>query len=125
MTRVAGLCVFALLVFGPIAYAQHYGFQAFGRDAGLHSLEIQCLYQDRTGFLWVGTKNGLYRYDGSRFIYFDKEKGLPGLSIQSVHQTTDGTLWVAALEGLARFNGNGFETVKLGGKYTLYGQNIL
>ena len=123
--RAQAWCRLLLCALMPAAFAQHYGFQGFGREAGLRSLEIQALYQDRTGFVWVGTKNGLYRYDGGRFAYFDKEKGLPSLSIQSIRQTEDGTLWVATLEGLCRFNGTSFEKVPLNWNYRMYGSSTI
>ena len=37
---------------------------------GLTNLDVLSLLQDRTGFLWVGTDNGLYRYDGRHFRMF-------------------------------------------------------
>jgi signal transduction histidine kinase/CheY-like chemotaxis protein/ligand-binding sensor domain-containing protein len=126
MRDTARLCAFAiLLTFAPFARAQHYGFRAFGREAGLRSLEIQCLYQDRTGFLWVGTQNGVYRYDGGRFTPYGVEQGLPNGSIQALHETDDRTLWVATQKGLARFNGTRFEKVKLDWDYRMYGQGVL
>ena len=60
----------------------------------MQNLAVQVVLQDRAGFLWVGTQNGLYRYDGSRFAAFGKDQGLPGARIESLHQSIDGTLWV-------------------------------
>jgi signal transduction histidine kinase/ActR/RegA family two-component response regulator/streptogramin lyase len=69
--------------------------------------------QDRAGFLWVGTQNGLYRYDGSQFVAFTKEDGLPGSRIESLYESIDGTLWVGTRTGLARRTGGRFVTVPL------------
>ena len=123
LARSCAVAILATLL--PLAEAQHYGFHAFGREAGLLTLEVQCLYQDRAGFLWVGTRNGLYRYEGAHFTYFDKAKGLPHGSIQSIRETADGTLWVGTLEGLARFNGTSFNRVPLDWNYKMYGQHSL
>src|SRR5690242_19453353 len=127
MMRVAAkVCALGILItLAPSAVAQHYGFRAFGAEAGLMTHDIQCLYQDRMGFLWVGTQNGLYRYDGGRFTLFGKEQGLPSTSVQAVRETQDGTLWVATMEGLGRFNGTRFEKVKLDWNYRIYGQGTL
>src|SRR5437879_6477170 len=121
--KVWALAVF--LALAPHAVAQHYGFRALGTEVGLLTHDIQCLYQDRTGLLWVGTQNGLYRYDGGRFTQFGKEQGLPSTSVQAVRETQDGTLWVATMDGLASFNGTRFQKVKLDWNYHIYGQSTL
>ncbi len=71
------------------------------------------LLQDRAGFLWIGTENGLYRYDGRRFRGFNVAEGLPASEVQAIHQTQDGTLWVATPRGLARLRGERFEAVDI------------
>ena len=50
------------------AMAQRYTFKEYVE--GLGNLNVNCMLQDRTGFLWIGTENGLFRYDGSRFQDF-------------------------------------------------------
>jgi len=58
--------------------AQQYSFQSYGQAEGLANLVPLCLLQDRIGFLWAGTQNGLFRYDGARFEPFGVAQGLPG-----------------------------------------------
>ena len=74
--------------------AQRYSFREYTQ--GLGNLNISGLAQDRTGFLWVGTQNGLYRYDGSQFQGFGEGQGLPDRVIQTLFIGPDGTLWVAS-----------------------------
>ncbi len=93
--------------------AQRYSFKFYGEDEGLQDLRVQAVLQDRAGFLWVGTQNGLYRYDGSRFTGFGTTEGLPGASIESLYESRDGTFWVGTQTGLARRKGERFETVPL------------
>jgi len=95
------------------ALAQRYNFKFYGEDEGLQNLAVQVLLQDRAGFLWAGTQNGLYRYDGESFMAFGKSEGLPGARIESLHEAVDGTLWAGTTNGLARFLGDRFETVPL------------
>jgi signal transduction histidine kinase/ligand-binding sensor domain-containing protein/CheY-like chemotaxis protein len=90
---------------------QRYSFKHYDRDTGLPNLSVTTLLQDRTGFLWVGTENGLFRYDGRRFRGFTTTDGLPSSQVEALAQTKDGTLWVATLSGLARLTGERFETV--------------
>jgi signal transduction histidine kinase/CheY-like chemotaxis protein/streptogramin lyase len=95
-------------------HAQRYNFKFYGEEQGLQNLAVQVVMQDRAGFLWVGTQNGLFRYDGDRFIGFSKTEGLPGSRIESLHESIDGALWVGTRTGLARRAGDRFEPVSLG-----------
>jgi signal transduction histidine kinase/ligand-binding sensor domain-containing protein/CheY-like chemotaxis protein len=93
---------------------QRYNFKFYGEEEGLQNLVVQVVLQDRAGFLWVGTQNGLFRYDGSRFTSFGRADGLPAGRIDSLHEAVDGTLWVGTRIGLARRQGERFEPVHLG-----------
>src|SRR5438094_712279 len=95
-------------------YGQRYNFKFYGEEEGLQNLGVQVVLQDRAGFLWVGTQNGLFRYDGNRFSGFTKNNGLPGSRIESLHESADGTLWVGTRNGLARRTGETFEQVRMG-----------
>lgn len=90
-----------LALAAPLA-AQQYTFQVFDFDSGLNNLAVESIYQDREGFLWVGTQNGLFRYDGRGFTEFGKKEIEPGAFILSIHQTPDGTLWAGTTKGLYR-----------------------
>ncbi len=105
------LAVMAFLA-SPAA-AQHYHFRHFGPEEGL-STAITGLLQDRAGFIWVGSSNGLFRYDGSRFQRYAVEDGLPSVSIRALHESADGTLWVLTGRGLARLRHNVFEPIPTG-----------
>jgi hypothetical protein len=94
--------------------AQRYTFKFYGEDEGLQNLVIQVVLQDRAGFLWAGTQNGLFRYDGSRFTGFSRADGLPVGRIEALHESVDGTLWVGTRAGLAQRAAERFETVPLG-----------
>ncbi len=105
--------VIAALIGIATLCAQRYNFKVYGEEEGLQNLAVQVVLQDRAGFLWVGTQNGLYRYDGSRFVAFGKAEGLPGARIESLHESIDGTLWVGTRVGLARRRGDQFEPVPM------------
>src|SRR5215467_3490891 len=104
----------ALLLATVSASAQRYNFKFYGEEEGLQNLVVQVVLQDRAGFLWVGTQNGLFRYDGSRFVRFGRLEGLPGARIESVHESVDGVLWAGTRVGLARWRNDHFEAVDLG-----------
>jgi len=111
---VRRLAALAVLFLSPtVVFAQRYNFKFYGDEEGLHNLAVQTIIQDRSGFLWVGTQNGLFRYDGNRFLEFDRRSGLPSARIESLYESVDGTLWVGTRVGLARRTGNGFTAVPL------------
>ncbi len=103
-----------LVVCLPVAsLAQQYAFQYFGVEQGLTNLAVKKLFQDRTGFLWVGTEQGVFRYEGVKFREFTNNDGLkPGVSV-SIGEAPDGTVLVGNGTGLFRLRGERFEAVPL------------
>lgn len=87
-------------------------FRSYGADSGLGNLAIRRIVQDTAGFLWVGTEDGLYRYDGERFTRFDSANGLPSTWITDLLATPEGDLWICTPQGLAARNGGRFEAVR-------------
>jgi len=127
MLRLHSLALIALSaasLFAPPAWAQRYGFKFYGDDEGLKNLAVQAVLQDRAGFLWAGTQNGLYRYDGNHFTAFTSNDGLPGTRIESLYEAADGTLWVGTDRGLARRAGDRFESVLPNGQELIGRQGI-
>jgi ligand-binding sensor domain-containing protein len=64
---------------------------------GLPSNEINAIVQDKKGYVWVGTSNGLVRFDGYNFISFDAENDTNGLTDKNVRNLAlhpDGHIWV-------------------------------
>jgi len=80
------------------AFAQRYTFKDY--SDGLGNLNVLCMLQDRAGFLWMGTQNGLFRYDGSRFLEFGRTDGLAGTFVNALAEDGAGRLWVGTTEGL-------------------------
>ncbi|MGA7413519.1 MAG: ATP-binding protein [Bryobacteraceae bacterium] len=73
---------------------------------------VLSLLQDRTGFLWVGTEAGLYRYEGLRFSIMGPKEGLAcGAEVTGLYESSDGALWVVACSGLFRGENGRFEAV--------------
>jgi signal transduction histidine kinase/CheY-like chemotaxis protein/sugar lactone lactonase YvrE len=93
------------------AAGQQYSFRSYGQRDGLGNLAVCCILQDRQGFIWVGTENGLYRYDGQQFAAFHPAQGLPSSRIEALHETPDGRMWVGTRNGLAVREGAGFRLV--------------
>ena len=111
--RRTGRVLSAVLLLAASATAEHYRFRHYGPEEGLATAVSQLL-QDRTGFLWVGSSDGLFRYDGSRFQRFGAEDGLPSASVRCLLETPDRTLWVLTGRGVARRRHDAFEIVDAG-----------
>ncbi len=67
---------------------------------GLSHRQVNAICKDRRGFIWLGTKNGLNRFDGYRFTKYTKEmNGLPFNDINRVLEDEDGNLWLKGESG--------------------------
>ncbi len=78
-------------------------FQLLGRSRGLPQSQVQAIVQDKTGFMWLGTGDGLARWDGQRFLTFRHNPADPsslGASfVSKLLLAKDGTLWVGTIGG--------------------------
>lgn len=102
---------FALVLWSPSAPGRDLSleFDRITQDHGLSNNAIRCLMQDRTGYLWVGTENGLNRYDGIRFTVFrndpDNPRSISGNAIASLFEDRKGNIWIGTYRaGLNRFD---------------------
>ncbi|WP_460503132.1 two-component regulator propeller domain-containing protein, partial [Hymenobacter agri] len=94
-----GLLALLLLLTRP-ARAQQVFLRQFGPTDGLRAPFIYALAQDQQGYLWLGTGDGLVRYDGSRFVTFTHADGLAEDFVVSLREDpTTGALWVGHYQG--------------------------
>lgn len=93
-----------------IVYAQKSSipFDHISIESGLSQSSARCLLQDRHGFLWIGTQDGLNRYDGYEFKVFRYDaadsNSLTGNYISCLLEDRDGLLWIGTLGGLTRYD---------------------
>jgi ligand-binding sensor domain-containing protein/signal transduction histidine kinase/DNA-binding response OmpR family regulator len=80
----------------------------FSAKDGLSQSNITCILQDRRGFLWFGTFNGLNRFDGYSFQSFHYQPGssnsLSHNYISSLIEDRNGVIWIGASGGLNRYH---------------------
>lgn len=84
-------------------------FKNLSTDEGLPSERSYCTVQDREGFIWFGTNDGLVRYDGYRMNVFrnieNDSTSIPGNIVTQLLIDSEGFLWVGTYEsGLCRFD---------------------
>jgi len=112
MFRKAIPGLFVLILLGGAALgAQEYSFRSFGGAQGLNNLVVRRIFQDRVGFIWVSTENGIFRYDGDRFEAFGAAQGIPSNSGAAFGDAPDGSLLAGGNFGLYRLSGNRFEKI--------------
>lgn len=89
------------------AAAQHFYFRHYQVEDGLSNNTVICMLQDRDGFMWFGTKEGLNRFDGYRFKQYnldeDYERSLTKDLVNSLAADKQGVMWVGAQKGLYRY----------------------
>lgn len=74
-------------------------FRHYTTDDGLPSSQTYVVFEDRDGYLWVGTDNGVARFDGYEFKVYDADDGLEDTVVFSVVQDKEGTIWVGTISG--------------------------
>ncbi len=100
------LCLIHLTL---LSQTPNLSIDAFKGNSILETSQINCIFQDKTGFLWFGTIDGLIRYDGYEFRYFnhipDNSSGLSSSYITDIKEDKSGNLWIATQGGgLNKYN---------------------
>jgi len=105
MRRLILFCAIALFTITPTILAQgNILFNHITIDNGLSQSSVTCILQDKLGFMWFGTQDGLNRYDGYNFKVF---KNIPKDStslaenfIYSLYEDQSGTLYIETQSGI-------------------------
>jgi len=83
-------------------------FSRVSHEQGLSQVQVNCLLQDRRGFLWFGTKDGLNRYDGYEMRLYKANPADPETltdsQILSLAEDPDGVIWVGTINGLNAYD---------------------
>src|SRR5688572_10453403 len=113
MKNFAQSWIFCLLIFFSItqnssAQNESLRFEPIEIEEGLANVFVTTILQDRIGFLWVGTSDGLYKYDGYSFTKYQYDPFDPNsLSqnlIYTIFEDKAGTIWTSTIEGLCKFD---------------------
>jgi len=83
-----------------------YRFNNYTINEGLSQSSVTCIIQDNTNSLWVGTQDGLNRFDGKSFEIFnsDETKGIESEYIRCSFKTKNGNLWFGTSNGLTKYD---------------------
>lgn len=102
------LIVILLAPYPSGAQPANIAFKHIGIEQGLSNSTIESIFQDSRGFIWLGTRDGLNRFDGHQFQVFRHQPGdsnsITDNYITSIREDGDGQLWIGTMNGLSRFN---------------------
>lgn len=98
------VCFFITIFCQAQSVEEHYYFKNLSIRNGLSQNTVNAILQDRKGFMWLGTKDGLNRYDGLSFRKFKHDAANPrsiGNSfITSLYEDFNGNIWVGTDAGV-------------------------
>jgi len=105
------ICLLILIIVSTNAIAQKkpVKFNRLTSSNGLSQNRVSSIVQDHDGFIWIGTEDGLNKYDGYNFEIFKRNPG-DSLSLNdnqalAMHVAKDGALWIGgSLTGLSKYN---------------------
>lgn len=109
LSRLISISILVSLFFLPAnrasLYCQSRPFhvESMPEEIGLSQNTVSCVFQDSRGYLWIGTQNGLNRYDGySIQVYkrnFANQNCISNNYINSIYEDTDNKLWILTAGG--------------------------
>ena len=103
------LLVFSFLLLSKLSYPQYdeVRFEHITIENGLPENSVRVMLQDHIGYLWLGTQNGLVKYDGYSMTVYQPEpddtNSISNRQINALCEDKTGTLWV----GTGWFEGGG------------------
>ncbi|PWL31421.1 MAG: hypothetical protein DCO96_04275 [Fluviicola sp. XM-24bin1] len=106
MSRWIVRTFFSLLFFSPSWGQSELCFRNFTINDGLSQSSALCMVQDEVNSLWIGTQDGLNRYDGHAFQTYSSNdtKGLSSDYVRAAVRGKDGVLWFGTNSGLTSFD---------------------
>lgn len=107
MQKIIGILVLLLSATqGVQAQVPGFSFEKYTTANGLTDNNAHQVLQDSRGFLWIGTSNGLNRFDGNTFKQYNSygKNGLTDLSVNCITEDGEGNIWIGTKNGLNRLD---------------------
>ncbi len=103
-----------IVSFSILSKGQQYNFKTYSLEEGLARSGVYSIFQDKSGFLWIGTEGGgINKFDGYSFINYTIQNGLLSDNVRAIFQDSEATLWVGTDEGLNYYENKKFKKLNL------------
>ncbi|HSO88451.1 MAG TPA: two-component regulator propeller domain-containing protein [Draconibacterium sp.] len=106
MKRIITILFFSFL-FQINSFSQEFGFTNYSINEGLSQSVVNCVFQDSKGYIWIGTQNGLNRFNGSTFdVYTTTPADSASISnnwIYAITEDKSGNLWIGTKGGINKY----------------------
>jgi ligand-binding sensor domain-containing protein/signal transduction histidine kinase len=106
MKRVLGIFVFTIVLWLE-GFSQQYVFTNYSINNGLSQSVVNCIFQDSRDYIWIGTQNGLCRFNGESFNVFTYNPADSGSIsnnwIYAIAEDRDHNLWIGTKGGLNKY----------------------
>jgi ligand-binding sensor domain-containing protein len=106
------LILFTLVLWCVDASAQRYSFLQYSLKEGLTQSQVRSLYQDRRGFIWVGTLGGVSRFDGREFVSYNRQDGLLNNQVSALTELSSGTMLIGSSGSVSEIFSNSIKSYK-------------
>lgn len=86
-----------------VAQEENFIFKNYTEKDGIGDNFVFCVHKGKTNIIWIGTQNGLTRFDGKNFYNFKHQKesnSIPNNTIQSLCEDADGNIWGGTNKGI-------------------------
>jgi ligand-binding sensor domain-containing protein len=115
--RIIFFFFFVCYFSGTSLSAQEYLVKSFGSKQGLASAEIYTMFQDDDGYLWLGTRLGVSKFDGISFVNYNGSSDLRFGKVSAITQDANRTIWVGCENGLFFFEEGVFKQVAFDSRF--------
>lgn len=109
--------IISLFLYSNGLKASHYYFKQISLNEGLPST-VRCIYAEKKGFVWIGTKAGLGRFDGHELKHYihqpDNPNSLPHNHVHQIMEDSLHNIWIMTDKGIARYRrrSDDFDVIK-------------
>ncbi|WP_163397420.1 two-component regulator propeller domain-containing protein [Flavobacterium fluviatile] len=108
MPKFSVLLILFSFTWSSFSQNEIYKFKHFSTSEGLSQCSVMSIIQDNLGQMWIGTRDGLNKYDGSEFTVFrhlkHDSKTISNNDINTLEQDSEGFIWIGTALGLNKYN---------------------
>ncbi|HEY5125562.1 MAG TPA: two-component regulator propeller domain-containing protein [Ignavibacteria bacterium] len=120
------LTALLLLIISSLSNSQSIPFRNYNKKDGLAHTGVYAITQDKTGFIWLGTQDGLSRFDGYTFVNYHNTDGLNENNFRGLEVSDDSTIYIATYsKGINIYKNYKFNNYSLNNFYDFYITGIL